>query len=107
MKKIKVKGGYCTVNKNNSCNINKSIKKNYWCLSCRPFTEKYLFYDFECTQNTKIHEVNLAIVHDYIGNEYIYNNIEDFCKNMINDEFKGYTTHSLHITAKDTMLTLF
>ena len=40
---------------------------------------------------TGTHEVNLAIVQDYIGNEYICKNIEDFCKNMINDTFKGYT----------------
>ena len=43
MKKIKVKGGYCTVNKNNSCKINKSMKKKDWCFSCRSYTEKYLF----------------------------------------------------------------
>ena len=40
MKKIKVKGGYFTVNKNNSCKISKSIKKKDWCFSCRSFTEK-------------------------------------------------------------------
>ena len=71
--------------------LQKSIKKNDWCFACRSHTEKYLFYDFECTQNTGTHEVNLAIVQDYNGNEDIYNNIADFCRNMINDKFKGYT----------------
>ena len=67
------------------------MKKKDWCFSCKSHTEKYLFYDFECNQNTGTHEVNLALAQNYVGNEYIYNNIEDFCKNMINDKFKGYT----------------
>ena len=49
-----------------------------------------MFYDFECTQNTGTHEVNLAIVHNFEDNEYIYNSIEDFCKNIINDKYTGY-----------------
>ena len=80
LKKIKVKGGNCTLNKNNPWKINESMKKKDWCFSCRSYTEKY-------TQNTGTHEVNLAMVLDYDGNEYIYKNIDDFCKNMINDKF--------------------
>ena len=90
VKKIRVKGGYCTDDKNYPCRINKS-KKEEWCYACKTYTEKYLFYDFECTQNTGIHEVNLAIVHDFHGNEYVYNSINEFCKNIINEKFKGYT----------------
>lgn len=89
MKKLKLKGGNCIFNKDCPCRLNKSLKKKDWCYSCETFTEKYLFYDFECHQNTGTHEVNLAIVQDYNGNEYVYKNIEDFCKNMINDKFKG------------------
>ena len=62
MKKIKVKGGYFSVNKNNPCKINKSMKKKDWCFSCRSHKDKNIFYDFQCTQNTGTHEVNLAIV---------------------------------------------
>lgn len=65
LKKIKVKGGYCTVNKNNPCKINKSVKKKDWCFSCRSYTEKYLFYDFECTQD-----------YNGNGNEYIHKNVD-------------------------------
>ena len=46
MKKIKVKGGYCTVDSKKPCKNNDSIKKKDWCYSCRTFTTKYLFYDF-------------------------------------------------------------
>ena len=91
LKKMEVKGGYCMINKDKSCRMNKSMKKKDWCFSCISYTEKYLFYDFECIQNPGTHEVNLAIAHDFKGNEYIYKNIEDFCKNIINDNFKGYT----------------
>lgn len=65
LKTIKVKGGYCTVNKNNPCKISKSVKKKDWCFSRRSYTEKYLFYDFECTQD-----------YNGNGNEYIHKNVD-------------------------------
>ena len=59
MKKIKAKGGYCTVDGKKPCKNNDSIKKKDWCHSCRTYTEKYIFYDFEATQNTGTHIINL------------------------------------------------
>ena len=89
MKKVKAKGGLC-INKE-PCISNDSIKKTDWCYSCRTHTNKYVFYDFECTQNTGTHEVNLSIAQDFNGKEYVHNSIEDFCKCFLNDKFKGYT----------------
>ena len=40
---------------------------------------------------TQAHTVNLSIAQDFEGKEYIHNSIEEFCKEFINDEFKGYT----------------
>ena len=91
MKKIKAKGGYCTVDGKKPCKNNDSIKKKDWCHSCRTYTEKYVFYDFEATQNTGTHTVNLSIAQDFEGKEYIHNSIEEFCKGFLNDKFKGYT----------------
>ena len=92
MKKIKAKGGYCTVDgKKEPCKNNDSIKKTDWCYPCRTYTEKYMFYDFEATQNTGTHTVNLSIAQDFEGKEYIHNSIEEFCKGFLNDKFKGYT----------------
>ena len=91
MKKVKAKGGYCTVDSKKPCKNNYSIKKKDWCYSCRTYTDKYIFYDFEATQNTGTHNVNLSIAQDFEGNEYIHNDIESFCKDFINDKFKGYT----------------
>ena len=87
MKKLKAKGGYCTVD----CKNNDSIEKKDWCYSCRTYTEKYIFYDFEATQNTGTHNVNLSNAQDFNGREYLQSSIEDFCKGLINDKFKGYT----------------
>ena len=91
MKKVKAKGGYCTVDGKKPCKDNDSIKKKDWCYSCRTYTEKYIFYDFEATQNSGTHNLNLSIAQDFKGNEYIHNSIEEFCKGFINDKFKGYT----------------
>ena len=91
MKKIKAKGGYCTVDSKKPCKNNDSIKKTDWCYPCRTYTEKYMFYDFEATQNTGTHTVNLSIAQDFEGKEYIHNSIEEFCKGFLNDKFKGYT----------------
>ena len=67
MKKIKAKGGYCTVDSKKPCKNNDSIKKTDWCYPCRTYTEKYIFYDFEATQNTGTHTVNLSIAQDFEG----------------------------------------
>ena len=90
MKKVKAKGGYCMDNKE-PCKNNDSIKKTDWCYPCRTYTEKYMFYDFEATQNTGTHNVNLSIAQDFDGNEYVHNSIDEFCKYFLNDKFKGYT----------------
>ena len=63
MKKIKAKGGHCTVDSKKPCKNNDSIKMKDWCHSCKTYTEKYIFYDFEATQNTGTHTVNLSTVH--------------------------------------------
>ena len=54
-------------------------------------TEKYMFYDFECMQETGIHKVNLAIVHDFEGNEWIFKTLQEFCDFVFTEEHKGYT----------------
>ena len=91
MKKVKAKGGYCTVDSKKPCKHNDSIKKKYWCFSCGTYTEKYIFYDFEAARNTGTHSVNLSIAQDFQGNKYVHNSIEEFCKCFLSDKFKGYT----------------
>ena len=91
MKKVKAKGGYCTVSSKKPCKNNDSSKKKDWWYSCRTYTEKYIFYDFEATQNTGTHTVNLSIAQDFDGNEYVHNSIDEFCKYFLNDKYKGYT----------------
>ena len=90
LKKVKAKGGNCITGKKEPCKNNDSIKKTDWCYPCRTYTEKYIFYDFEATQNTGTHTVNLSVAQDFEGKEYIHNSIEEFCKGFLNDKFKGY-----------------
>ena len=91
IKRLKIEGGYCTGGNKESCKNDDSIKKKCWCYPCGTYTEKYIFYDLEGTQNTGTHTVNLSIAQDFDGKEYIHNSIEEFCKGFINDKFKGYT----------------
>ena len=91
LKKIKAKGDYYTTGNKEPCKNNDSIKKKDWCYLCRAYTEKYIFHDFEATQNTGTHTVNLSIAQDFSGREYLHNNAEEFCKCFLNDKFKGYT----------------
>ena len=91
LKKVKAKGGNCMTGKKEPCKNNDSIKKTDWCYPCRTYTEKYMFYDFEATQNTGTHNVNLSIAQDFDGNEYVHNSIDEFCKYFLNDKYKGYT----------------
>ena len=91
MKKIKCKGGNCIKDNKNPCRLNKNIPRRDYCYSCRTYNEKYLFFDFECTQNTGTHEVNLAICHDFNGNESIFNDINSFCNGLLIEKYKGYT----------------
>ena len=91
LKKVKTKGGNCMTGKKESCKNNNSIKKTDWCYPCRTYTEKYMFYDFEATQNTGTHTINLSIAQYFNGKEYIHYSIEEFCKGFLNDKFKGYT----------------
>ena len=89
--KVKGKGGYCKFDSKKPCKNNDSTKKKDWCHSCRTFTTKYLFYDFETIQNTGAHIVNLSIAQDFNGREWLHNSIEEFCKCFLYDKFKGYT----------------
>ena len=91
MKKVKAKGGHCTVDSMKPCKNNGSIKKTDWCHSCRTYTKKYIFYDFEATQNTGVHTANLSIAQNLEGKEYVHNSIDEFCKYFLNDKYKGYT----------------
>ena len=91
IKNIICKGGNCTKDSQNPCRLNKTLPKKDYCYSCRTYTEKYLFFDFECTQNTGTHEVNLGICHDFNGNESIFNDINSFCNGILNEKYKGYT----------------
>ena len=75
------KGGVCT----GECSDKKK------CYSCKTYTEKYIFYDFECMQETGVHIVNLAICQDFEGTKHMFTSLEDFCNYAISEKHKRYT----------------
>ena len=57
-----------------------------------PTSEKYMFYDFETyLDEHKKHIVNYAVLQDFNGNEWIFNNIDDFCEHVFCKKNKDYT----------------
>ena len=91
MKKIEAKGGNCKYDQREPCRNNNPIKKKDWCYSCKTYSERYVFYDFEATQSTGTHIVNLSIAQDFDGYEYIHKDIDEFCKCFLDNKFKSYT----------------
>ena len=80
MKPKPCKGGRCT--QEIPCSDNP-------CYSCRTYTEDYIFFDMECSQNTGEHLINLAIAQDFQGNQYEFTNQKDFCEWLFRKEHKG------------------
>jgi hypothetical protein len=57
-----------------------------------PPSELYKFYDFETYLNEhNKHVVNFAVLHDFDGNEWVFNNLNDFCTHIFRKQNKGYT----------------
>jgi hypothetical protein len=104
MQKKPAKGGYCTKSDVFSCKLFEP-KKN-WCFSCHTYTERYLFFDFECQQHTGTHEVNFCCVQDFDGNERTFHNIDDFCKWLISKEHRGYTAIAHNAKGYDSQFIL-
>ena len=104
-KKVKAKGGNCMTFKMKSCYNDNSIKKTDWCYPCGTYTEKYMFYDFEATQNTEptlltsqLHKTSKA------KNTYI-TVLRNSVKASLVTNLR--VTPSLPIIARDTTVTLF
>ena len=79
------------------CNNCKAVvDKNHKCyMTPKPIKEisnKYIFFDFEATQNKGTHEVNLC-VSQYFDDPtpIIHYSIEEFCEWLFDKKHKGYT----------------
>ena len=78
------KGGRCT--QEIPCHY---IPEERSCYSCRTYTEDYIFFDLERSQNTGEHLINLAIAQDFQGNQYEFTNQKDFCEWLFRKEHTG------------------
>ena len=71
-----------------------------------PPSEKLMFYDFETYLGEhNRHVVNFAVLQDFNGNEWTFNNINDFCEHVVKKKKK--TILLLPTTQKVTMFNLF
>ena len=106
MQRVETKGGECTRGTEVPCDETPDLAKSKWCKCCKTRTEKYMFYDFETQQDTGTHIVDWVHAWDFDGTEHTFNNINDFCKKMLSDEFTGYTFIAHNAKAFDSQFVL-
>ena len=66
--------------------------------------QKYLFFDFECIQETGVHVPNLVIIHDNEGNEVMFkgpNTRNEFCDWLFTEENAGAICIAHNLKAYD------
>ena len=77
------------------------------CMSCRTRSPKYMFYDFETTQDTGVHIVNWVHAWDFNNEEHTFDNIDSFCKFVFEgDTCKNYTFIAHNAKAFDSQFVL-
>ena len=90
------------------CKQSEHVCKTIWCKNCEKFmipdhicfikplevietNTKYLFCDFEATQETGAHIINLAVTQDFEGNEWVHEDVESWLEFLLQDRWQGYT----------------
>ena len=58
---------------------------------CKTRSELYGFFDFETMAVTGKHEVNLAILHLFDGEEFIFRDLDSFRRFIFSERFEGWT----------------
>ncbi len=82
MKPKQCKGGKC---------LGEDCSEKSKCYSCKTRTEKYIFYDFEATQESGTHVVNYAHAWDFNDEEWCFDDINGFCEFVFSRDREGYT----------------
>ena len=83
----------------------KSLKGGNWegceeetmCYPCKTRSELYGFFHFKTMAVKGKHEVNLSILHLFDGEEFIFRDLDSFCRFIFSERFEGWTflAHSL------------
>lgn len=68
--------------------------------------ENYIFFDFECHQNTGVHQVNYANAQYFDGTSFEFNDYKDFCNWLISDKHKNYTAFAHNAKGYDSYFIL-
>jgi hypothetical protein len=66
----------------------------------KPYTEKYICFNYEAEQDTGVHNPNLIVAHYFDGSKFIFKNNEEFCEWLISAKHKDYTAiaHNTKVT---------
>lgn len=77
-------------------NCGEFVPKNHQCYmkvtKARKETDKYIFCDFEATQENGVHKVNLAVTQYANGDQWpIHTNIHDWLQYLVEKKHGGYT----------------
>ena len=54
----------------------------------KPYTEKYIWFDYEAEQDTGVHKPNLIVAHYFDGTKFYFKNNEEFCEWLISKKKK-------------------
>lgn len=84
------------------CKCKGEEEKNDKCT----YIENYLFFEYESTQDSGVHEANLVKIHNFKGNRWISEN-ESFCTWLISTEHKGYTCIAHYTKGPDAHIILW
>ena len=99
------KGSLCM--KDPTCQQLQDDRKVKLCYSCKTYSEKYMFYDFETTQDTGVHIVNWVHAWDFNGEEHTFDTIDEFCKFVFDtSDYKNYTFIAHNAKAFDNQFIL-
>ena len=76
------------------------------CSRCKTRTDKYICYDVETDQSSGTHVVNLVVAHDFNGEKFMFENINDLVDLALSPRCAGYTFIAHNAKAFDNYFVL-
>jgi hypothetical protein len=69
-------------------------------------SDKYIFFDYEATQDTGVHIPNLVIARYFDGSKFIFKTNDQFCKWLISRQHKNFTAIAHNAKGYDSQFIL-
>jgi len=93
LEKLEIRNVECTSEKCMYTSDNKEEEEQLDFVKAKgcSYTTKYIFYDYECRQETGIHTPNMIVAMTYKGERYVFETNNAFCKWAISKKHNRYT----------------